>query len=1834
MFYSGFATAADRYWVGGNANWDGVVGTKWSATPGGPGGASIPTAADNAIFDGASGAVTVTISAGNTGCLTLDASTFTGTVAGAAAINITGGLYLGNAITRTYTGAITFNSTTGTQTITMTDNTLASAITFNGVGGTWQLADNLTTTGAVTLTNGTIDANNQNFTMLTFSSSNANARTITMGTGTWTLTGNNATIWTTATSTNLTLNRGNAVVSNYAGAVGTRTITGGTTEAVSVDFNITGGTDSVALNSGARTMNFTGFSGTLTNVARTLYGGWTLSAGMTLTAGVNATTFAATTGPYTLTSNGKTTDFPLTFNGVGGSWQLGDAAIVGATRTVTLTNGTFNANNQNFTMGIFSSSNANTRTITMGSGTWTLTNTGAVTIWDTTTITNLTINANTALIDLTGVTASTRTINGGTAQIASIRVSAGTGGITTTNVNCNDLTFAAGYSGAWGSANITIRGSLSLSAGMTVTAGATTLTFTATTGPKTITSNGKTIDRAITFNGAGGSWQLVDALLMGSTRTLTLTAGTFDANGQNVTVGLFSSSNANVRTITMGAGTWTLTGNNTTIWTTSTSTNLTLNRGNPLVSNYAGAVGTRTLTGGSTEAVAVDLDMSFGAGSVALSGGWRDVDFTGFSGTLTNTTRTIYGSLTIVAAMTETAGANATTFAATSGTHTITTNSETLDFPLTFSGVGGTWQLGDNLTMGSTRTLTLTSGTFNANNFNVSVGLFASSGAVARTLTMGSGTWTLTGNNTTIWTTATSTNLTLNRGNAVVANYAGAVGTRTITGGSTEAVSVDFNITGGTDIIALNTGARTVNFTGFAGTMSNLTRTLYGGVTFSAGMTLTAGALVTTFTATTGPYTITTNAKTLDFPVTFTGVGGSWQFGDNVTVGSTRTVTLTNGTLNANGFNFSMGRFSSSNANARTITMGAGTWTLTGNNATIWTTSTSTNLTLNRGNPIVSNYALAVGTRTIIGSANEARSPDFNITAGTDILDITAGTRHLNFTGFAGSLNLDTRTIYGSLTLAAGMTLTAGANVTTFAGTTGPYTITSNGKTIDFPITFNGTGGTWQLGDSMLVGSTRTVTLTSGTFNANGVNMTMGFFSSTGAVARTITMGAGTWTLTGNNGTIWTTAVSTNLTLNRGNPIICNYALGVGTRTITGSTTSAASPDISVTAGTDIVALSGGVRHLDMTGFAGTFSNLTRSIYGSLTLSVGMSLSAGANITTFAATSGTSTITSNGKTMDFPLTFNGVGGTWQLVDALTSGSTRTMTLTNGTFDANNQNVSTGLFSSSNANTRTITMGSGTWTLSGVGTIWDTSTSTSLTVNANTSTINATDATAGARVMTANSVVLNHLDVSAGSGAMTLTNMNVNDLDWTGYSGAWSDGALTVRGNLTLSATMTSASGSGILTFAATTGPKTIDMNGVQFNRPVTFNGVGGSWQLLDDLNMDGVTEQTLTLTNGSIDANGFDVTAGQVVSSNSNIRSLTMGSGIWTLTGTGTIWDFATTTNLTLAGGTSSLVANDASGLARVLTGNSASINHLAVTAGTGTVTLTDMNVNDLDWTGFNGTWNDGALTVRGSATLDVGMSVSSGASTLTFAATSGPETINMNGLQFNRPVIFSGVGGSWQLLSDLNMSGASLRTLTLTNGDLDANGFDVTAGVFSSSNANNRVLSMGEGTWTMMGTGTVWDLSTSTNMTLNSETSAIVINDASASSKTFAGGGQTYNFLQLTGAGSGSFDITGSNTFTNFVLDTPPHTLRFTAGTTTTFTNGPTLSGTAGNLNVLNSITAAQHTLSYSGVGTLSYQYLDVNYSNATPASTWYCDDTCINGGFNTGWVFPSTFSPKVIFF
>jgi hypothetical protein len=131
--------------------------------------------------------------------------------------------------------------------------------------------------------------------------------------------------------------------------------------------------------------------------------------------------------------------------------------------------------------------------------------------------------------------------------------------------------------------------------------------------------------------------------------------------------------------------------------------------------------------------------------------------------------------------------------------------------------------------------------------------------------------------------------------------------------------------------------------------------------------------------------------------------------------------------------------------------------------------------------------------------------------------------------------------------------------------------------------------------------------------------------------------------------------------------------------------------------------------------------------------------------------------------------------------------------------------------------------------------------------------------------------------------------------------------------------------------------------------------------------------------------------------------------------------------------------------------------------------------------------------------------------------------------------------------------------------------------------------------TLSLGGTGTIWTGAG----TITGGTGTIKFTDASSSSKTFSGGSLTYNNLWLSGAGTGTFIITGSNTFNDFKCDTPPHTIQFQAGSITQTLNTFTVQGTAGNLMTLQStVSGSPWYMKKSPSGTISCDYLSLQDS------------------------------------
>jgi hypothetical protein len=270
------------------------------------------------------------------------------------------------------------------------------------------------------------------------------------------------------------------------------------------------------------------------------------------------------------------------------------------------------------------------------------------------------------------------------------------------------------------------------------------------------------------MNGAGSTLALNDNLTL-SSRTFFMNSGTLDIATRTLDVGVFNTSNANVRAISFGTGGKIVVNTVGSSFSASDSTNLTVS-GTDRTVEARTTGGTGQMVGGTvaSESALFDLVVSSSAtNTVQVQRYWRNITLQ--NGTYSYSAPSlgnerVYGNFTILGTSpTLNSGSTALTFAATSGTKTIQTSGKTIPFPLTFDGVGGTWQLNDALTVSAGLVNTLTNGTFNANNFSVTMGSFASNNSNVRALQMGNATWTLS-DSSTFWNITTSTNMTLTRG--------------------------------------------------------------------------------------------------------------------------------------------------------------------------------------------------------------------------------------------------------------------------------------------------------------------------------------------------------------------------------------------------------------------------------------------------------------------------------------------------------------------------------------------------------------------------------------------------------------------------------------------------------------------------------------------------------------------------------------------------------------------------------------------------------------------------------------------------------------------------------------------------------------------------------------------------------------------------------------------------------------------------------------------------------------------------------------------------------------
>jgi hypothetical protein len=374
-----------------------------------------------------------------------------------------------------------------------------------------------------------------------------------------------------------------------------------------------------------------------------------------------------------------------------------------------------------------------------------------------------------------------------------------------------------------------------------------------------------------------------------------------------------------------------------------------------------------------------------------------------------------------------------------------------------------------------------------------------------------------------------------------------------------------------------------------------------------------------------------------------------------------------------------------------------------------------------------------------IDSGSEARSFTFEITNGgssvsTASSGVTVYVRSIIFSNSSGNNTFSFGTpsvgyvIYGDLIFNNLVTSITGTTTKTFAGTVaGGNSIQkiSSPLTLNFPVTFSGTS-TYQLQSNLAIGdgvSLRTITHTSGTIDLQSYTLShYGNYTSGGSTSTRGIAGTGVYNMTRSGlATYWDCANATGFT--RSGTASVQFTASTSTLTVLhGTTTGAEANAMSFFFGSSPTVVLNGtnpswIADLGvLSGFSGTISGtLGRTIYGGFF--GGSTTTQSPNpfgALTFASTSATArniNITSS----SYALTFNGVGGSWQL-----SGTSNapTVTLTNGTFSTNGNSLTVTTFDFTTTGTRTLNINT-TLTISSTGIFKGISTGTTLN---NTGTI--------------------------------------------------------------------------------------------------------------------------------------------------------------------------------------------------------------------------------------------------------------------------------------------------------------------------------------------------------------------------------------------------------------------------------------------------------------------------------------------------------------------------------
>lgn len=336
----------------------------------------------------------------------------------------------------------------------------------------------------------------------------------------------------------------------------------------------------------------------------------------------------------------------------------------------------------------------------------------------------------------------------------------------------------------------------------------------------------------------------------------------------------------------------------------------------------------------------------------------------------------------------------------------------------------------------------------------------------------------------------------------------------------------------------------------------------------------------------TGTLTLNTNGCILASGITINGPTTIGLSSDFIITG---TCTFSSGTFSINSYTLSVNNFTIGSGITHTLNFGTGSVYVTG---TSYSTSSETGLSF-VGTPVINMTYTGTSPVTIsTGTAPTlAQCPTFNISCtGGATVTLPTFANDINMTGFVGTISAtNIITVYGSLTLSATTTVTSTTNAIVLASTSGNKTITTNGVTINRPITVQCGGSiTYTMNDSITMGNiaARVFTITTGNFDLNKNTLsTISFVTATGT--KNLKFNGGSIYIFGSGGTAFNNAVPGGFATSagpNGNGYI--YMTSASAKTFVGGGTTFAASLIQAGSGT-----------LTVTGnntFAGSLKNTTQ----------------------------------------------------------------------------------------------------------------------------------------------------------------------------------------------------------------------------------------------------------------------------------------------------------------------------------------------------------------------------------------------------------------------------------------------------------------------------------------------------------------------------------------------------------------------------------------------------------------------------------------------------------------